>query len=85
MIFRKGNATDWTPDLDGQMVSWVQQYIEWLETSDLAIQESESAKCVRRFTAMITMLNAINSNHGSFYYNQFAALKLILQTMFQEL
>ena len=47
MIFRKGNATDWTPDLDSRMVSWVQQYIAWLETSDSAIQESESAKCVR--------------------------------------
>lgn len=77
MIFRKGNATDWTPDLDSKMVSWVQQYIDWLETSNSGIQESESAKCVQRFTAMMIVLNAINSNHGSFYYNQLAALKLI--------
>lgn len=78
MIFRKGNATDWTPDLDGQMVSWVQQYIQWLETSDLAIQESESAKCVTTVHSRDNDAERkINSNHGSFYYNQFAALKLI--------
>lgn len=46
LIFRKGNATDWTPDLDNQMVSWVQQYIQWLETSKTGIGESEAAKCV---------------------------------------
>ncbi|KAK2460872.1 hypothetical protein APHAL10511_007342 [Amanita phalloides] len=60
LIFRKGNAADWTPDLDSKMVSWVNQYIGWLETANLALQESE----------------ALN-NHGTFYYNQLAALKLI--------
>ena len=46
LILREGNATDWTPDLDNQMVSWVQEYIQWLETANQAIQESDATKCV---------------------------------------
>ncbi len=46
LILRQGNATDWTPDLDNQMVSWVQEYIQWLETSTLAIEEGDATKCV---------------------------------------
>jgi hypothetical protein len=46
LILREGNATDWTPDLDNQMVSWVQEYIVWLETSIQGIGEGEATKCV---------------------------------------
>lgn len=46
LILREGNATDWTPDLDNQMVSWVQEYIVWLETSIQGIGEGEATKYV---------------------------------------
>ncbi|KAF6758849.1 alginate lyase-domain-containing protein [Ephemerocybe angulata] len=61
LILRKGGNTDWTSDLDSAMVSWSQEYIKWLETSELALGEGSS-----------------DNNHGSFYYNQLAALKLIV-------
>ncbi|EAU83852.2 hypothetical protein CC1G_09521 [Coprinopsis cinerea okayama7 len=61
LIFRKGGSTEWTSDDDEQMVEWSREYIEWLETAELALDEGNS-----------------RNNHGSFYYNQLAALKLIV-------
>lgn len=61
LILRKGNSSDWTPDLDEKMNTWTQQYIMWLETAPLAIQESKAT-----------------NNHGTYYYNQLAALKTLV-------
>ncbi|TFK69870.1 chondroitin AC/alginate lyase [Pluteus cervinus] len=61
LILREGKSSDWTSDLDNGMVSWSREYITWLETSTLALQEGWSA-----------------NNHGTFYYNQLAALKLLV-------
>jgi len=61
LVLRKGENTDWTPELDSDMITWCRQYINWLETSDLALGEGAAA-----------------NNHGTFYYNQLAALKLIV-------
>ncbi|GLB39576.1 putative alginate lyase [Lyophyllum shimeji] len=61
MILRKTQCTDWTPDLDNQMIAWTQQYAQWLETNPTAILESLAP-----------------NNHGTFYYNQLASLKLLV-------
>jgi hypothetical protein len=49
LILRKGNSPDWTADLDNQMITWSNQYITWLTTSRLAIEEEESLKQVLSF------------------------------------
>ncbi|KAJ3574879.1 hypothetical protein NP233_g1459 [Leucocoprinus birnbaumii] len=61
LILRKGKSPAWTTDLDNNMNAWVTQYISWLETAKIAIEEAEAA-----------------NNHGSFYFNQLAALKILL-------
>ncbi|KAF9045369.1 chondroitin AC/alginate lyase [Panaeolus papilionaceus] len=60
LILRKGGSTAWTTDLDNQMLAWTRDYINWLETAQLALEEGNSA-----------------NNHGTFYYNQLAALKIL--------
>ncbi|KAH6903268.1 alginate lyase-domain-containing protein [Coprinopsis sp. MPI-PUGE-AT-0042] len=57
----RGESTDWTPELDDKMVAWSNEYIQWLETAELALEERSAA----------------NTNHGTFYYNQLAAMTLI--------
>jgi hypothetical protein len=61
LILRQGDSTDWTTELDERMNAWSRQYITWLETSPLALDEGDSA-----------------NNHGSFYYNQLASLKILV-------
>lgn len=61
LILRKAENPDWTAAIDEQMVAWTSEYIEWLETAELALQEGDAA-----------------NNHGTFYYNQLAAAKLIV-------
>ncbi|PPQ81261.1 hypothetical protein CVT26_015092 [Gymnopilus dilepis] len=64
LILRKGQSKLWTDDLDSKMRAWTKEYINWLETSDLAQEEK-----------------AATNNHGSFYYNQLAALKILNNDM----
>ncbi|KAF9473986.1 chondroitin AC/alginate lyase [Pholiota conissans] len=61
LILRKGGSTQWTSDLDNQLIAWTKEYITWLETAEIAIEE-----------ALAT------NNHGTFYYNQLAALKVLV-------
>ncbi|KAF8624700.1 hypothetical protein AX17_007031 [Amanita inopinata Kibby_2008] len=61
LIFRKGKTPDWTADLDNKMIAWANEYISWLETARLALEEGDA-----------------ENNHGSFYYNQLAALKILV-------
>ncbi|KAJ7111341.1 alginate lyase-domain-containing protein [Mycena epipterygia] len=61
LILRKRGSSDWTADLDSQMVAWCKQYINWLQTAPTAKQAA-----------------AAKNNHGTFYVNQLAALKLIV-------
>ncbi|KAF8064896.1 chondroitin AC/alginate lyase [Lyophyllum atratum] len=61
MILRKKNCTDWTPELDNQMNAWNTEYITWLETAPISLEEGRAP-----------------NNHGTFYYNQLAALKLLI-------
>ncbi|KAG6872196.1 hypothetical protein C0995_012088 [Termitomyces sp. Mi166 len=60
-IFRKTNCTDWTSDLDNQMNSWTNEYITWLESASISLEEE-----------------AAPNNHGTFWYNQAAALKILV-------
>ena len=46
MILRKVPATAWTKDLDDKMNQWLSQYINWLETNSLALEEKASTKFV---------------------------------------
>ncbi|KAJ7700334.1 alginate lyase-domain-containing protein [Mycena rosella] len=61
LILRKRKCTDWTAEIDAQMIAWAQKYITWLETNQLGTDECASA-----------------NNHGSFCFNQLAALKLLV-------
>jgi len=40
LILRMGNSSAWTSDLDTQMKNWTTQYISWLQTNTLALQEA---------------------------------------------
>jgi hypothetical protein len=44
LLLRKGKSTAWTKDLDDKMISWSNEYIQWLETSEIAIKEADAAK-----------------------------------------
>ena len=44
LVLRKGKSTLWTTDLDNQMIAWTQEYITWLETAEIAIEERDSTK-----------------------------------------
>ncbi|KAG6884546.1 hypothetical protein C0993_010215 [Termitomyces sp. T159_Od127] len=60
-ILRKMNCTDWTSDLDNKMHSWTNEYIKWLESASMSLEEE-----------------AAPNNHGTFWYNQVAALKILV-------
>jgi hypothetical protein len=42
LLLRSGKSTLWTPQLDAQMISWTQDYIGWLESAEIAIEEKEA-------------------------------------------
>ena len=44
LLLRKGGSKAWTKDLDDRMISWSNDYIEWMETADIAIEEANAAK-----------------------------------------
>lgn len=44
LILRKSNSTAWSAESDNGMKSWVSQYVNWLETEDIALMEAHSAK-----------------------------------------
>lgn len=44
LILRKGKSTQWTGDLDNQFIAWSNEYIKWLETAEIAIEEKDAAK-----------------------------------------
>lgn len=44
LILRKTNSSAWPGDMDSGMNTWVQQYIAWLETAQIAIEEQSAAK-----------------------------------------
>jgi hypothetical protein len=42
LILRKMSAPQWTPEMDGQLNEWCRQYINWLKTAEIAIEEKEA-------------------------------------------
>ena len=44
LILRAGNSSDWTSDLNAQMTNWTTQYISWLQTSPIALEEKAATK-----------------------------------------
>lgn len=77
LILRKRNCTDWTDAIDAQMIAWSQKYITWLETNSLGVDECASLKYVRPDQKKPVLIGR-DSNHGSFCFNQLAALKLLV-------
>ena len=46
LLLRKGKSTVWTTDLDNQMISWSNNYINWMETAEIAKKEAAATKQV---------------------------------------
>ncbi|KAJ6613523.1 alginate lyase-domain-containing protein [Mycena sp. CBHHK59/15] len=42
LILRMIKSSDWTPDLDTQMIAWCNKYIDWLQTAPTAKQAASS-------------------------------------------
>ncbi|KAF7293086.1 Chondroitin AC/alginate lyase [Mycena indigotica] len=61
LTLRKLKSSDWTDDIDSRLITWANQYINWLETSKLGVDECASL-----------------NNHGSYCFNQWASLKLLV-------
>ncbi|QRW05956.1 chondroitin AC/alginate lyase [Ceratobasidium sp. AG-Ba] len=61
LMMRNGSAPAWTSDLDTGLNTWVNQYIQWLDTAKLSQDEKAST-----------------NNHGSFWFNQYAALQILV-------
>lgn len=57
LILRKGQSPDWTTELDDAMNSWAREYITWLETAKIAIEEALATKYVMLF-ANVTLVCA---------------------------
>jgi hypothetical protein len=80
IILRKGGSTDWTTELDNEMNAWTKEYITWLETAKIALDEKAADKYVLLplLSRRTTVTHYFHSNHGTFYYNQLAALKVMV-------
>ena len=61
LILRKAGSSAWTTDLDNQMVAWTKQYITWLTTADIAVQESKATKFVTHMFLSPTDIDAMFS------------------------
>jgi hypothetical protein len=44
LILRGANSPDWTSDFETQMNNWTTQYITWLQTSPIALEEAAATK-----------------------------------------
>lgn len=44
LIMREANAPSWTSDTDLGLAAWTEQYIQWLTSAPIAIQESVATK-----------------------------------------
>jgi len=85
LVLRAGNAPQWTSKIDSGLIAWTKTYIGWLTSSDIALEEAAATKCVilisplSRLWAASCMSHArCDSNHGSYYYNQLAALQILV-------
>jgi hypothetical protein len=44
LMLRNGTASAWTSELDSRLKAWVKEYIGWLTTANLALQEKAATK-----------------------------------------
>ena len=44
LLLREAKAPLWTADIDTAFTSWAQQYIQWLTTAEIALEERKAAK-----------------------------------------
>lgn len=44
MVLRARKAPEWTADLDNKMIGWTKEYVTWLQTASIAIEEAQSTK-----------------------------------------
>ena len=42
LLLRSGRAPEWTSDTDTQFVAWLNSYVAWLTSADLALQEKNA-------------------------------------------
>ncbi|KAH9046601.1 chondroitin AC/alginate lyase [Lactarius hengduanensis] len=82
LVLRAGKAPEWTDTIDTGLVNWTTTYIGWLTSNKIALEEAAFSK-VRRFFAhcqncILTSPLMSGSNHGTFYYNQLAALQILV-------
>ncbi|KAM5536812.1 hypothetical protein V8D89_009530 [Ganoderma adspersum] len=61
LILRGGKVPEWTSEVDTGFVNWTKEYIPWLTSAPIALEEK-----------------AATNNHGTFYYNQLAALQILV-------
>lgn len=85
-VLRMMRASEWTGERDRALMSWAREYMNWLTTSILGQKAAMSAKCVFSssfltiliwFFALDLTRTCANSNHGTFWMVQVAALKYI--------
>ena len=44
LVLRQGKAQSWTSDIDTQFQTWLKEYITWMTTNTLALQEKAATK-----------------------------------------
>ena len=44
LILREGRAAEWTSDIDLALTSWTQEYITWLMSASIALEEKAATK-----------------------------------------
>jgi len=59
VILRKVPASAWTKDLDDKMNQWLVQYINWLESNPLAIEEKASTKSASPLVSPLIYIDLI--------------------------
>ena len=78
LILRGAKSTAWTSDYDTQLTNWTNTYINWLQTSPLALAEKAAVKYANTPFHSLCLLNFFGSNHGSYYYNQLSSLHILV-------
>lgn len=59
MILREGKSILWTSDIDSQMKNWTNTYMQWVETSSLALAEKATDKRVHLPAYRVIKLNPL--------------------------
>lgn len=87
LVLRTGQAPGWTSAIDSGLVNWTKSYIKWLTSSQIALTAAVASKCVPTFKRHIAVTcftdplgcrSCFCSNQGSYYYNQLAALQILV-------